>query len=179
MNIRHATLGIAALLQFSCVGAQSLSLKFEGGRASLEAEAVSLQQVLQRWSNLTGAVVLGAEKISAPLLTLRVVATSERELLATLLRGIAGYVATERPESGGRITQIAFVDNDSSLSGLALAASKNTLLTGRKELTVVPMGKVIDQIANRQALERIEPSDAGPESSARKELQTIEEVPGS
>jgi hypothetical protein len=171
MSTRHAWVAIAAQLLLGDAGAQTLSLRFENGRAQLEAQDVSVQQILKRWRDQTGALVLGAEKISAPPLMLRVANVTERDLLAILLRGITGYIATERPESDGRITRIVIVDNDQTAAGAARLGSPVVASSpDRKELTLVPLVKPADEAPNRPELERQETPSTTVADTPRHEL---------
>jgi len=76
--------------------AQQIRLEIDGGRVSLDARDVSVPQVLAEWERVGGTRVVGGEKISGTTVTLNLAGVTEREALQTLLRDVAGYIATPR-----------------------------------------------------------------------------------
>jgi hypothetical protein len=72
--------------------AQSLTLEFTNGLVTLHAENVSLREIIDRWSDQGGVNVSNREGISTAPITLHLVALPERQVLATLLRDVSGYI---------------------------------------------------------------------------------------
>lgn len=95
------TLVIVAACAAPCA-AQRLSLRIADGRVSLDATAVSLDQVLAEWSRVGDVIVLGARRLAPVLLTLRIHDLPEREALDLILAQAGGYAAQHRPGWSGR-----------------------------------------------------------------------------
>jgi hypothetical protein len=94
-------LATVLLLAATELGAQSLDLQLQDGRVSLDARGVSLRQILERWATLTGATIVGGERVPDESLTLQLVDVPERTALDVVLRDVSGYVLAERQSARG------------------------------------------------------------------------------
>jgi hypothetical protein len=105
MNAR-TTLVASAVLGLLATGdaaAQKLSLRIDQGVVTLEAENVTIDEILARWTGLTGLNVVSKNGEGSDIpVTLRFSAVPEREAMTTLLRGLSGYIMGERrdPRTG-------------------------------------------------------------------------------
>jgi hypothetical protein len=83
--------------------AQSLTLRIDNGLVTLEATNVTVDEILARWTSVTGLSVVSKSGAGsdAPV-TLRLSGVSEREALQTILRDLSGYIMGERrdPQTG-------------------------------------------------------------------------------
>jgi len=116
-RVRHhrssETMKICVLIvSFSVIGvlgatrgadAQHLTLRIDGGLVTLDASNVTVDEILARWTAVTGLNVVSKSGVGsdAPV-TLRLSGVSEREALQTVLRDLGGYIMGERrdPETG-------------------------------------------------------------------------------
>jgi len=99
----------ASVLVLACAvsaSAQSaVSIRFDEGLVTLSARNAPLAAILVEWARIGGARIVHAERVTGPPLTLAFTQVPEREAIDVLLRGVAGYIATLRPEPlAGRST---------------------------------------------------------------------------
>ena len=105
MNVRTilASSAVLGLLATSDAAAQKLSLRVEQGLVTLEAENVTVDEVLARWSSLTGLSVVSKNGRGSDIpVSVHVAGIPEREALALVLRDLSGYIMGERrdPRTG-------------------------------------------------------------------------------
>ena len=96
------------LLMFGRDGsAQQLTLKIDSGSVTLDAENVTIDEVLAEWTLATGLNVVSKNGEGSDLpVTLHLAGVPEREAMATLLRGLSGYIMGERRDPRTGITTI-------------------------------------------------------------------------
>lgn len=75
---------------------QSVKLEIKDGKVTLEANNAPARQILSEWSKIGGTKVVGSEKVTGALLTLKLVNVPERQALDIILRNAAGYIAAPR-----------------------------------------------------------------------------------
>ena len=80
--------------------AQTVSLQFDNGLVTLNAQNAPVRTILGEWSRLGGTRFLNAERIGGAPVTLELTSMPERQALEILLRSVAGYVVTQREGSG-------------------------------------------------------------------------------
>ena len=80
--------------------AQAVSLQFDNGLVTVNAQNVPVRTILAEWSRLGGTRFLNAERIGGAPVTLELTAVPERQALEILLRNVAGYVVTQREGAG-------------------------------------------------------------------------------
>ena len=97
------TLLIAALsfLVAAPVGAQQLKVSFNEGLVSVDANAVSVRQILNEWAKQGGTKVVGVERITGAPLTIKLIDVPESKALEVILRSVAGYMAAPRAAGTG------------------------------------------------------------------------------
>jgi hypothetical protein len=99
-----------ALLLAADGSAQTLSLRMADGRVTIDAENAPIGQVLERWAEAGEATIVNGDTIASRAVTLHLVDVPEREALATLLRNVAGYILTSRPDAGAsRVRRIVLL----------------------------------------------------------------------
>lgn len=89
--------GVAAVLWALPAFGQDLRLEFAGGRVTLEAKNVTLQQILQEWARLGDTKIVNGDKLTGGPVTLQLHQVPEIDALDTLLRSAAGFLAAPRP----------------------------------------------------------------------------------
>jgi hypothetical protein len=71
-------------------------LQIENGLVTLEAQNVSVRQILAEWARVGGARIVNGEKVAGGPVTLQLKAIPERQALDTILRGVSGYMLASR-----------------------------------------------------------------------------------
>jgi hypothetical protein len=91
---------LAALTAFLIVpgrvDAQQMTLHIQNGLVSLDAQNVSIRQILAEWARIGGARIVNGEKVMGGPVTLQLNAVPERQALDTILRGVSGYMLASR-----------------------------------------------------------------------------------
>ena len=98
-----AAAAVLGLLSASSAAAQNLSLEIENGLVTLEADGVTIDEILACWTATTGLNVISKNGRGSDVpVTLRLNAVPERDALAMILRDLSGYIMGERrdPQSG-------------------------------------------------------------------------------
>lgn len=101
-SFRHLLLPtLAALMVTSAAAAQTtgVSVQFHNdGTVSLQARNAPLRTILQEWARAGRTTFINAERITGAPMTIELTHVTERDALATLLRGTSGYIIGARPE---------------------------------------------------------------------------------
>jgi hypothetical protein len=83
----------------SPAAAQNLTLEFQDGRVRLNAQDVSINQILAEWARRGRTTIVNGERVPGPPVTLELQDVSEREALDVILRGVSGYLVAARESS--------------------------------------------------------------------------------
>jgi hypothetical protein len=94
--------------------AQGLTLQVSNGLVTLQADAVPVRQILERWAQIVGMTVVNADTIPATLVTLQFDLVPERTALETLLRDVRGYIVVRRQGVGAPIERIVIANAGSA-----------------------------------------------------------------
>jgi hypothetical protein len=100
--MRFSTAIACAAILLGCAAAasaQAVSLKFEDGRVSLNAQDASIRTILAEWARVGGTKIVNHDRIGGGPVTLELTDVPERQALDVLLRTTAGYVVTARDGS--------------------------------------------------------------------------------
>jgi hypothetical protein len=96
-------LSIAALLTVlvlpSHARAQALSFELRDGLVTIDAQNVSVWEILQRWSAVGGVTFVDADQIPRTPVTLMLTREPEITALGIVLRGVSGYIVARREPS--------------------------------------------------------------------------------
>jgi hypothetical protein len=76
--------------------ADRLSLTIQDGKISIDAEDVTLRQILSEWARVGKTRILNIEKVTSGPMTVRLDNVSEQTALEILLRALPGYMAAPR-----------------------------------------------------------------------------------
>ena len=87
--------------------AQTVSLQFDNGLVTLNAQNAPVRMILAEWSRLGGTRFLNGDRVGGAPVTLELTSMPERQALEILLRSVAGYVATQR--EGGGVSRLGAV----------------------------------------------------------------------
>ena len=88
---------LAALLHAPLVEGAGLTLDIRDGKVMLDAQDVTIGQILTEWARVGGTLITNVERLSSAPVRLRLEAVPEREALEIILRSAAGYLAAPRP----------------------------------------------------------------------------------
>jgi len=86
----------ATLLVPGSAFAGELRLSIANGRVTLVAQDVPLKQILDEWARVGQTMVVGAERLIGPPVTIELQDVPEKRALETLLRSASGYIAKPR-----------------------------------------------------------------------------------
>ena len=103
LRVLLAATVILGLLTARDAAAQKLSLQIDKGLVTLDAESVTVDEILARWTATTGLNVISKNGRGSDVpVTLRLEAVPERDALTMILRDLSGYIMGERrdPQSG-------------------------------------------------------------------------------
>ena len=81
--------------------AQAVSLQFNNGRVTLNAQNAPIRTILTEWARLGGTRIVNGDRIGGAPVTLELNDVTERQALDILLRSAAGYVITTKQQPGG------------------------------------------------------------------------------
>ena len=102
MKLRTALACAAMLLGVAATSsAQAVSLQFNNGRVTLNAQNAPIRTILFEWARLGGTRIVNGERLGGAPVTLELTDMPELAALDILLRAAAGYVVTQRQEPGG------------------------------------------------------------------------------
>lgn len=76
--------------------AQQMTLQIQNGLVTLDAQNVSIRQILAEWARVGGARIVNGEKVMGGPVTLQLNGIPERQALDTILRGVSGYMLASR-----------------------------------------------------------------------------------
>jgi hypothetical protein len=91
-SLNALTASLVLLAASAQAQSSPVSIQFQDGLVSVSARNIPLRTILEEWSRLGRIEIVNAERVSGPPLTIELTNVPEREALATLLRGVAGYV---------------------------------------------------------------------------------------
>lgn len=106
----RSVLSVATLLTLlsglpSDAAGQVLSLEIKDGLVTLDAQNVSVWQILQRWATVADVTFVDGEKIPSTPVTIMLTQVPETDALKTILRDVSGYIVGRR-ETPNTITAI-------------------------------------------------------------------------
>ena len=96
-SVLLAAFAVLAILP-ARAGAQQMSLQIQGGLVTLDAQNVSVRQILAEWARIGGARIVNGEKVTGSPVTLQLRGIPERQALDTILRGVSGYMLAARQD---------------------------------------------------------------------------------
>jgi hypothetical protein len=94
----------AGVATASTAMAGELKLSVSNGRATLIATDVPARQILAEWARIGGIKIVNGDRVMGPNLTVQLIDRPEREVLDTVLRTVAGYVAAPRAEMAANLS---------------------------------------------------------------------------
>ena len=86
----------AVLAGSSRAEAQHVRLELQNGVVTLDAQNVTVRQILAEWAKVGGAKIVNGEKVVGGPVTLQLKGVPERQALDTILRSVSGYMLAPR-----------------------------------------------------------------------------------
>ena len=116
MRLRTVIACAALLLGTAAsASAQAVSLQFNNGRVTLNAQNAPIRTILTEWARLGGTRIVNGDRLGGAPVTLELTDVTERQALDILLRSAAGYVITTKQQPGGL----------SNVGGVVILATSN------------------------------------------------------
>ena len=95
---------LAIALTCACAAtaaAQQLTVAFNDGLVTIDANAVPVRTILNEWAKQGGTRMIGIERVTGAPLTVKLVDVPEAKALDVILRSVAGYMAAPRSAGAG------------------------------------------------------------------------------
>jgi hypothetical protein len=139
---------VSALLCLPAATARAgeLRLSIANGRVTIVAQDVSLRQILDEWGRVGQTKIVGAERLTGPVITLELRDVPESRALEALLRSASGYIAKPRSGTVGTSTYDSILIMPTSRPP-AMSAAPPTFNNPRPQPQVVMPNVVIDDDA--------------------------------
>ena len=131
--MRKLLLGIVVLACFASPSrAAGLQLSIEDGRVSIDAQDVTIRQILNEWARIGKTRIVNVERLTGAPMTLKFEGLPEKQALDIILRAVPGYIAAPRA---------AFVANTSVYDTILLTDTPRAACEGAsRRATARPAG---------------------------------------
>ena len=95
--MKKAVFGLFVLALSASPGwAAGLKLAFADGKVSIDAQDVTVRQILTEWSRLGKTRIVNLERVASGPITMKLENVPENVALDTILRAVPGYMAAPR-----------------------------------------------------------------------------------
>lgn len=148
----------ALILAAAPCRAGDLTLTIRDGLVSLDAQNVTVREILAEWARVGKTRIVNLERVTAGPVTLRLEGVREADALDIVLRAVPGYVAAPRPSAVA----------DASIYDRILIMATTTVVAARPQAPVQPPAASPDVTQLRMAPPPMLP-DALPEPLASDE----------
>ena len=98
MKMLHV-LAVVILLVGASPATAQISLDFQDGKVRLQAQSVSVSQILAEWARRGRTTIVNGERVPGPAVTIELQDVPEQSALDVLLRGVSGYLIAPRETS--------------------------------------------------------------------------------
>jgi hypothetical protein len=92
----HVLVVVAALTAGVAPAAAQVNLEFQDGKVRLQAQGVSISQILAEWARRGRTTIVNGERVPGPAVTLELQDVTEQQALDVVLRGVSGYLVANR-----------------------------------------------------------------------------------
>jgi hypothetical protein len=92
----HVFVVVASLTVGASTAGAQVTLEFQDGKVRLQAQGVSVSQILAEWARRGRTTIVNGERVAGPAVTLELQDTSEQQALDVVLRGVGGYLVAPR-----------------------------------------------------------------------------------
>jgi len=99
MKMLHVLAAVVLLGAGASSAAAQVTLDFQDGKVRLNAQSVSVSQILAEWARRGRTTIVNGERIPGPAVTIELTDVPEQSALDVLLRGVSGYLVAPRETS--------------------------------------------------------------------------------
>ena len=99
MKMLHVLAVVVLIGAGASSAAAQVSLDFQDGKVRLQAQNVSVSQILAEWARRGRTTIVNGERIPGPAVTIELQDVPEQSALDVLLRGVSGYLVASRETS--------------------------------------------------------------------------------
>ena len=96
MRMLYVLVVVAALTAGASTAAAQVTVEFQDGKVRLQAQSVSVSQILAEWARRGRTTIVNGERVPGPAVTLELQDVSEQQALDVVLRGVSGYLVAPR-----------------------------------------------------------------------------------
>ena len=96
MRMMNVFVVVASLTVGASTAGAQVTLEFQEGKVRLQAQGVSVSQILAEWARRGRTTIVNGERVTGPAVTLEIQDTSEQQALDIVLRGVGGYLVAPR-----------------------------------------------------------------------------------
>ena len=159
---------IAMLAMFGAeTGARHLKLQIQNGRVDLDADGVTIAEILAEWKRVGRTHIVNIEVLSTDLVSLKLVDVPEKFALEAILQETQGYLAMLRRAGTQGSSQYERIILFAGTPGAPLPTPPETVVAVAQdsELTVIDeLPPTIEELTQIPAVEAAVPDEAVPES---------------
>src|SRR5262245_17928386 len=95
--MRKALLGFLVVLMWAApCRAAGLELSLQDGKVTLDAQGVTIREILTEWARVGKTKIVNIERLSGAPVTIKFEGVPEKQALEIVLRSVPGYVAAPR-----------------------------------------------------------------------------------
>jgi hypothetical protein len=87
---------VASLTVGASSAAAQVTLEFQDGNVRLQAQSVSVSQILAEWAKRGRTTIVNGERVPGPAVTIALQDVPEQQALDVVLRGVSGYLVAPR-----------------------------------------------------------------------------------
>ena len=151
MKIPHL-LGTLTLLAVGATSAaaqnaQNVSLEFQDGQVRLQAQGVSVSQILAEWGRRGRTTIVNGERVPGPAVTIVLEDVPEQQALEIVLRSVSGYLVAPR---------------ETAIAGASVFDRIYILPTSSRPTNASPLPPQQQQQQQQQALQQDDLDDDNP-----------------
>jgi hypothetical protein len=96
MRMLYALVVVASLTAGASSAKAQVTVEFQDGKVRLQAQSVSVSQILAEWARRGRTTIVNGERVPGPAVTLELQDVSEQQALDVVLRGVSGYLVAPR-----------------------------------------------------------------------------------
>lgn len=152
MRMMNVFVVVASLTVGASTAGAQVTVEFQDGKVRLQAQGVSVSQILAEWARRGRTTIVNGERVAGPAVTLELQDTSEQQALDIVLRGVGGYLVAQR---------------EAAVAGASAFESIYILPTSSRPTNAAPLPPQQQQQAQQQ-IQSFDDDDAPPPPGAAR-----------
>ena len=156
--------------------AQQLQLQMQDGLVTLDAQNVSVRQILAEWARIGGARIVNGEKVVGGPVTLQLNGVPERQALDTILRGVSGYMLASRQTPGPGLSGFDRILIMPTSSAPRTATMQGNAPFSSRPMPMPPAPESVEQPVITE--DQDEPVEGDPDVDGEEEEPVVQPQPG-